>query len=210
MTLKLFGAKTSTCTRRVAVVCKELNIPYELIPIDLPSGQHKSEEYRQKQPFGQVPVIDDNGFILFESRAICRYLVRKYGKDSDLIPADLEKEALFEQASSIEQHNFDPYAYGIATEKVFKLRRGLKGNDELAANLQETLVGKMKGYEAILENQKYLAGDTVTLADLFHLPYGTLITDGLHLDVLTATPHVSRWWKDISSRASWQAVKDGA
>jgi glutathione S-transferase len=64
---------------------------------------------------------DDDGFQLFESRAIGRYLVNKYGKDSGLIPSDPKANALFEQAASIEAFNFDQYASGIVFERVFKL-----------------------------------------------------------------------------------------
>lgn len=62
---------------------------------------------------------EEDGFKVYESRAIARYLVAKYGKGK-LIPTDLKELALFEQAASIEQNNFDPYASGIGAEKVFK------------------------------------------------------------------------------------------
>ncbi|TDL17178.1 glutathione S-transferase [Rickenella mellea] len=192
MVLKLIGARMSINTRRVAVVCKELKLPYELVPVDMANAEHKSPAYLEKQPFGQVPIIDDDGFNLFESRAICRYLVRKYGKGSTLIPSDLHKQALFEAAASVEQNNFEPYR---------------------AAELQKAFAVKLKGYEAVLGKHKYLAGEEITIADLFHLPYGNFITDRLQIDSLTSiesTPMVARWWDDITSRPSWQAVKDGA
>ena len=56
--VKLYGSSMSTCTRRVATVLKEKNVPYELIPIDLSKSEHKDSEYvATKQPFGQVPVL---------------------------------------------------------------------------------------------------------------------------------------------------------
>ena len=54
----MYGAPMSTCTRRVAVVLKEKNIPYELKVIDFAKREHKDPEYIAKlQPFGQVPVL---------------------------------------------------------------------------------------------------------------------------------------------------------
>ena len=123
MVLKLYGFPMSTCTRRVAVVLKEKNVPYELIVVDLSKGAQKAPEYMEKQPFGQVPYIDDDGFILFESRAICRYIATKYAAQGEPIlpPAsDFKATALFEQAASIEAFSFDVFASGIAAEKVFK------------------------------------------------------------------------------------------
>jgi glutathione S-transferase len=57
MAFKLHGYNISTCTRRVAQIAKERNIPYELVSIDLPSGEHKQQAHVAHQPFGQVPYI---------------------------------------------------------------------------------------------------------------------------------------------------------
>jgi len=210
MVLKLYGHPLSTCTRRVALVCKEKGIPYELHVVDLAKGEQKNPTYTKIQPFGQVPYIDDDGFILFESRAIGRYLAKKYASQGPpLIPTDLQGEALFEQAASIEQANFDPYASGLAYEKVFKVRRGLQTDEKRVEELTATLNGKLDGYEEILSKQKYLAGDEVTLADLFHLPYGSML-GMMKFDVIEKRPNVSRWFNELSSRPAWLAVKDGA
>lgn len=124
MVLKLYGSSKSTCTRRVAVVLKEKNVPYEFVPVDIASGAHKSAEFLAKQPFGQVPYIEeDDGFRLFESRAIGRYIALRYAGQGNAVmpnPADARAYALFEQAASIELSNFDPFASQIAFERVFK------------------------------------------------------------------------------------------
>ncbi|TFK45770.1 glutathione S-transferase [Heliocybe sulcata] len=209
MVLQLVGNPYSTCTRRVAVVCKELNIPYELTVIDLSKGEQKSPEFLAKQPFGQIPYIDDDGFVLFESRAIARYLATKAG--SALIPKDLKAQAKFEQAASIELSNFDAFASAIAAEKVFKLLRGGKTDDARVQEYAAALDGKLDAYDKILSTQKYLAGDELTLADLFHLSYGAMLAPcGFSFLEDGKRPNVARWWKDISSRPSWQAVKDKA
>lgn len=74
MVLKLYGSAMSTS--RVLVTILEKELPYEFILIDIAKGDQKSEEYRKLQPFGKVPVLDDDGFLMFESRAICKYLDR--------------------------------------------------------------------------------------------------------------------------------------
>ncbi|KAJ7451460.1 glutathione S-transferase 1 [Mycena galericulata] len=72
--LKLYAHPHTTCTRRVATTLHELKVPFELIVIDWQNGEHKTAAYLEKQPFGQIPYIDDDGFILYETRAICRYI----------------------------------------------------------------------------------------------------------------------------------------
>lgn len=74
MVLKLYGSAMSTS--RVLVTILEKELPYELILIDIAKGDQKTEHYKELQPFGKVPVLDDDGFIIFESRAICKYLAR--------------------------------------------------------------------------------------------------------------------------------------
>ncbi|THU81853.1 glutathione S-transferase-like protein [Dendrothele bispora CBS 962.96] len=214
MTLTIHGYRKSACTRRVAVVCKELNIPYEVATVNLIAGEHRSEAHLVRQPFGLVPTISDNGFELFESRAICRYLVQKYGKPGPdgLMPdpRDIEATANFEQAASIENNHFDFYAWQIALESVIKPMKGESTDPEIIKKNTTILEAKLDGYERILSKQKYLAGDVLTIADLFHLPFGMAITEGAKYDGLLKRPNVARWWKDISSRPAWQAVKDGA
>ena len=121
MVLKLYGNPHSTCTNRVRTVLEELSVPYELVLIDFAKGEHQTPEFVAVQPFGQVPYIDDDGFQLFESRAICRYVALKYGGIGKLMPdpSDVQKTALFEQAASVETSNFDPAASGLAHENVF-------------------------------------------------------------------------------------------
>ena len=122
MVLKLYGNPHSTCTNRVRTVAEELGVPLELVTIDFAKGEHKAPEFVAVQPFGQVPYLDDDGFKLFESRAISRYLALKHGGIGKLIPdpADLKKTALFEQAVSIEVSNFDAFAAQLAWENIFK------------------------------------------------------------------------------------------
>jgi len=200
----------STCTRRVAVIAKERNIPYELIQVNLQGGEHKQPAHLAHQPFGQVPYISqDDGYELFESRAIGRYLAT-LGSGPELIPTEPRARGRFEQAASVEYAQFEPVAAGILVERVFKQFRGQTANEERVQELIPKLESKLDGYEAILGRQKYLAGDEVTLADLFHLPHGSLLFEHLNLGNLDKRPNVQRWWNDISSRPSWQAVKNGA
>ena len=121
MVLKLYGASLSSCTRRVAIVLHEKKVPFEFHPIDFSKGEHKAPAHVAKQPFGQVPYIDDDGFVLFESRAIARYLALKYaGQGTPLIPSpsDIQKTAKFEEAASIEWAAFEPYAGKVCMEKM--------------------------------------------------------------------------------------------
>lgn len=209
MVLTLYGNPQSTCTKRVAVVLHEKQVPFKFVAIDFAKGEHKSPAFLEKQPFGQVPYLDDDGHILYESRAIARYIAEKYAdQGTPLIPTDLKAKSLFEQAASSEQSNFDFFASQAAYENLFKPYRGLTPNKERFDELIAGFEPKLDVYDKILSKQKYVAGDEITLADLFHIPYAVLLPVA-GSNAIEARPNVARWLKDLTDRPSWQAIKDG-
>ncbi|KAJ7124605.1 glutathione S-transferase [Mycena crocata] len=205
--LKLFGMRYSSCTWRVATVLSELKVPFELIEIDGKNGEHKTPAHLAKQPFGQIPYIDDDGFILYESRAICRYIAAKH-PESGLIPADPKAHALFEQAASAELMNFEPSASKIVYELVMKPLFGVPNNPKQAEVPLAVLNHKLDAYDVILSKQRYIAGETLTLADLFHLPYAALLVKG-GSDIMTRKPNVARWYNELVTRLCWLTYSDG-
>lgn len=123
MVLKLHGVDLATHTQRVIVVLKEKNVPIEFVNVDFRSQEQKSPAYLEKQPFGLIPYLEDDGFIVFESRAIMRYIADKYrDQGTPLLPdrEDVKANALLEQAIHIEVNNFEPSAWSIAKESLGK------------------------------------------------------------------------------------------
>jgi glutathione S-transferase len=114
----------------------------------------------------------DDGFVVFESRAICKYIAAQTGGTA-LVPAgDVKQVARFEQALSIEQANYDPFAQQIVRQRIVFPRFGRPTEEARVQEAAQTLEGKLVVYNQILSEQKYLAGDELTMADLYHLPYG--------------------------------------
>ncbi|KAF9453358.1 glutathione S-transferase [Macrolepiota fuliginosa MF-IS2] len=212
MVLKVYGYAKSTAVKPVIAVLYEKKIPFELISVDLMKGENKTPEYLAKQPFGQIPVIDDNGFILYESRAIARYLEENYpNHGTKLLPSDPKKRALVDQAASVEAFSFDYHATPIVIEVIYKPNfYGQPTDPKKVAESKASLDSKLDVYEQILSKQKYIAGDEFTLADLFHLTIGTRLIEG-GINFIEGRPNITRWWNDIYNRESWQKVlKDAA
>ncbi|KAJ1305639.1 hypothetical protein OPQ81_000636 [Rhizoctonia solani] len=209
VTVKLHGMPYSGYTQSVWTTAQEIGVNIELIHVDLAKAEHKTPKYIENyHPFGVIPVLEDeDGTKIFESRAICRYLVAKYAKGSPLLPdpKDVTAYGLFEQAASIEYSNFNPSAFTLVFQRIVAPMRKEKPNEELIKNCIDTLTAKMDGYERILSKQKYLAGETFTLADLFHLPFCHFISL-IEPQILLSKPHVKAWWEEISSRESWKVT----
>ncbi|KAM5448539.1 Glutathione S-transferase hmp2 [Microsporum audouinii] len=189
MVLKLYGSAMSTA--RVLVVILEKQLPYEHILVDIAKGEQKTEEYKKLQPFGKVPVLEDDG---------------KYTSGSKLIPDESDHRAygLFEQACSMEQSYFAAAAETLGTELVIKKVKGLGPPDEArVAQAEADLDTALAIYDKILSRQEFLAGDELTLADLFHLPNASALWAFGYQDTFKKYANVVKWFESLQRRETW-------
>jgi len=209
MTIKVYGIPGSTCTGRVLATLYEKDVTdFEIVKVNLQTGDHKKPEYLALQPFGVIPVLQDGDLTLFESRAIARFIAHKYeGQGTPLYGSTPKDKALVEQWLEVEGQNYNPAISAIVGEKVFKVMRGGQTDEAVVATNTEKLKKVLAIYDAHLAKSKYLAGDFYSLADLSHLTYTHyLITLAKLGDIIFAYPHVKAWWEDISSRPAWKKV----
>ncbi|KAJ7505970.1 glutathione S-transferase, partial [Mycena galericulata] len=142
---------------------------------------------------------------LYESRAIARYLAEKYvDRGPALIPTDLKKRTMFEQAAAVESANFHPQIAKVLMEKLGKPKKGQPVDEVALAEYLAEFSKTLQVYEKILGTQKFLAGNEFTLVDLFHVSFAPRLADPAGIDVMTSTgPNIARWWNDIISRPTW-------
>jgi glutathione S-transferase len=196
--IKLYGHPASTCTRKVLMTLAETKTPYEMNVVEFATGDHKKAPHVNRQPFGQVPALDDDGFGFFESRAMCRYVNEKV--DGSLIPKDIKARALMEQWISIETSNFTPHAMKFIYDVVFQ-RKQEPAVLEAAAKGLETALGIM---DARLAKSPFLAGPEFSLADVCFMPYFEYGMMTPAKAIVAKFPHVSAWWSKVSERPTWQ------
>jgi len=166
MVLKLYGVSSSPFVRLVAAALLEKQVPFELVKVDYANREHKTPEYLTKHPFGQIPYIDDDGFILYESKAICYYIALKYpNQGTPLLPTGLQASALHQQAVCVEASHFNNHLMQAIRATLGREREGLTPDKEAFENHIADLSGKLDVYDMILSKQKYLGGDEITLVD---------------------------------------------
>src|SRR5262249_18600919 len=159
------GHPMSTCTRKVLMTLSETNTPFELTVVDFATGDHKKEPHLARQPFGRIPALEDGGFEMFESRAMCRYINDK--ARSNLVPDDAAEAARGEQWISIETSEFTPHAMKFIYQYTFK-RPQEPAVLEAAGKALDTTHAVM---DKQLSKTPFIAGDTFSLADISFMPY---------------------------------------
>ncbi|XP_010453905.1 PREDICTED: glutathione S-transferase F12-like [Camelina sativa] len=212
MVVKLYGQVTAACPQRVLLCFLEKGIEFEIIHIDLDTLEQKKPEHLLRQPFGQVPAIEDGDFKLFESRAIARYYATKYAdKGTNLLGKSLEHRAIVDQWSDVESHYFNALAHPIVVNLIIKPRLGEECDLVLVEELKTKLGVVLDIYENRLASNRFLAGEEFTMADLTHMPamgYLMSITDIIQM--VKARENFNRWWEEISARPAWKKLMEMA
>ncbi|PNP84102.1 hypothetical protein FNYG_02790 [Fusarium nygamai] len=209
MTPTVLGTAASTRTQRVLLTLEELGIEYDLKIIDLSKRQHHDPEYvRDHHPFAKVPVFQDDGIEIFESRDIARYLVAKQKSNLGRPLDDPEALAVFEQAASVEYAYFEPAVSALAFELIFKKLRNLGDTDQAIVDQQKKLLSTtLDYYEEKLQRQEYLLGSDYSLVDLFHIPWLGFLRNRLHLgEFIDSRKNVAAWADRISQRKASKTV----
>lgn len=178
----------------------ETNTPYQMNVIDFAQREHKGEAHLSRQPFGQVPAMEEDGFVLFESRAICRYVSAK--ANDALTPVTLRDRALMDQWSSVEQSNVSPHAMKFIYHYVFKRPQEQAVLDAAQAALELAFSALSKP----LATQNFLVGDKLSIADIGYVPYLELLPTTPVKDSLEKFPHVVAWSGRLRERESWRKI----
>ncbi|KAK4749168.1 hypothetical protein SAY87_026617 [Trapa incisa] len=208
MVVKVYGPVKAACPQRVIACLLEKGLEFEVVHVDLDSGEQKRPEFLLLQPFGQVPVIEDGDLRLFESRAIARYYATKYDeRGNKLLGRNLEERAIVDQWLEVEAHNFNDVVYNLVLNLVVFPRMGKQGDLATVNACERKLEKVLDVYEHRLSGSAYLAGDAFSLADLSHLPAIRYLVEDAGLDhMIRDRKAVSAWWDTISGRPAWKKL----
>ncbi|KAL2644300.1 hypothetical protein R1flu_011887 [Riccia fluitans] len=205
MGMKLHGHMSSPFVKSVAMTIYEKNEDFELLFGGL--SELKSEEFiATKNPFGLMPAFEDGDLILFESRAIAKYVDAKFeGQGTCLMGSNIRDQALVNVWIEVEGHTFFSAIWPICREFYSK-----KVPD---VTVIETHIVKVKKvfdiYEAQLSKHKYLAGEFFSFADLFHIPtlhFLQCLSEDVFRRILDGQSRLQSWHQDITSRPSWKKI----
>lgn len=161
----------------------------------------------KRHPWGKIPVIiSADGFTLYESRAICKYLAAKYS--FPLLPSDsdIEAAALFDQAQCTEMTHFAEPAGRIAFEKFVKRFIGLPVDEAVVSDALKSVEMFFDVAETILQHKDYMAGDDFTLVDIYYIPMIQRLFACGFGDVIVSRKAVSAWWDRCMNRPAIKSM----
>ena len=204
----IYGPSYSTYARTVRLALEEKGADYDLVEVDLLKGANQTPEHLARQPFGKVPAFEHDGFALYETDAITRYINDMFA-GADLVPADARSRARMTQAINvISGYGYPSLITAIFFQRALMPMLGNPTDEEAIAAALPKAETSLKALEQLLDGHRYLAGDQLSLADLLLIPiydYIRQTPEGEKL--LQATPNLRRWWDEVRTRPSVDKTK---
>jgi glutathione S-transferase len=209
MTVLLYGAPYSVYTRSARLALIEKGVDYRLEMVDVHGPGGMPPEHLARQPFGKIPVLDHDGFTLYETGAILRYVDEAFPGGPSLQPKDVKARARMSQAISICDSYLYPHGvWGIFVERVAKPRRGVAVDEAKVQASLPKAAACHAAFGGLLGDADYLGGDALSLADLHAAPMlACLAMTEEGRGMMTAHPQLQQWWQRMGVRDSLRETR---
>ena len=207
--IRVFGIPGSPFLRSVEIALAEKRIDYQLQPIQ--PGEHKQPEYLARHPFGRIPAFEHDGFAIYETQAIIRYLDDVF-PDPPLTPADPKARARMNQVIGIIEWYFFPKAAApIGFQRIIGPRLlGIPSDDSIVADAMPTARLCLAELDRLLDDKLYLTGEQVTIADIMLGAQLDLFSECAEGRELISGTRLQPWLERMRTRPSFEATQPPA
>lgn len=198
--IRLYDFELSGHAHRARLMLSLLDLPHEVVAVDLMGGEHKRAEFLVRNLFGQVPVIEDGDVTLADSNAILVYLALKYDEQRRWLPAAPAEQAEVQRWLSVAAGTL---AFGPAAARAAVLFQ--RSENPQGRALAEKLFGTMEQH---LATHDWLAADHATLADVAMYSYTARAPEGGV--ALAPFPHLRAWLARVEALPRFKAMPSSA
>ena len=195
MGIKLHYHPFSTYSRRVLIAFAEKQIAHELVVVDMAARRHREEPYLSLNPYGRVPTLEEDGFVLFELTAILNYL-EATRPSPPLVPADARGRALVDMHMKLCDIQFTRHAGTIIFPKRFLPKE--KWNTAAIADAKAQIEKHFAILDKQLAGKTYLVAEQFSLAEVCYAPF----LEFLPLMEITPPGAVAAWSERLLARPS--------
>ena len=205
--IKVYGIPGSPFLRSVEIALREKDVPYELCV--MAPGETKQPEYLARHPFGRIPAFEHDGFQIYETQAIIRYLDDLLPTPS-LVPSAAEARALMNQLIGIIEWYFFPKAAApIAFNRIIGPRLlGLLGDEAAIAEAMPMARTCFEVLDGILGDKPYLTGDSISIADIMLAAQLDLFTECAEgRELMGGAKNLPAWLNRMKARPSFAATE---
>ena len=197
--IEVFGRMNSVNVQKVLWCLGELELPFERYDVGGLYGGNKDPDFLVRNPAGLVPLLSDDGFDLWESNTIVRYLAGRYGAGL-LSPEDPEARALSDKWMDYQLGTVFP-AFKDAVLGLIRTAPENRNPDKIAVSVRAT-AGTLTLLDDHLENRGYVAGDSLTVGDV---ALGSTIYRWLTLDIdRPPLPNLEAWHDRLTERPAYR------
>lgn len=204
--MKIYGHPWSINTRKTLLTLEEKGHRAELVLVMIPKGEQRQPEHTARHPFAKVPVLDDEGFVLYETRAINMYLDRRLHGGTPLVPPDDRGLAEVERWIGVGEAYFVPHAAPLIVETLFRRYLGGERNADKIRTGRDGMQQALDVADRRLASSPHLAGDSFTLADIHWMPYVDYLVQIGEGEHVNRREHLARWWDRVSQRETWRRI----
>jgi glutathione S-transferase len=198
--LKLHYHPLSTYSRRVLIALREKGIEAELVPVDMAKGAHRAPDYLALNPYGRVPTLVEDGFVLYESTAILEYLEATH-PTPPLVPADARGRALAAMHVKLCDIQLARQTGIIIFPKRFLPRE--RWDEAAMAQAKKEIERHLAIVERQLAGKEWMVGDRYSIVEVCYTPF----VEFLPLMEITPPPAVAAWTARMLARPSARATK---
>lgn len=196
--IRIYGRKNSVNVQKVLWCCAELRVPFERTDRGGEFGGTATAEYRAMNPTARVPTIDDNGFVLWESNAIVRYLAARYGMGS-LCPRDERLRAAADRWMDWQLAHVWP-TFQPAFLGLVRTPPAQRDPDAIEAALRRS-AEHFTLLDAHLQNNAYVIGDAFSMGDI---PLGATAHRWFALAIERPDlPALGAWYRRLQARPAF-------
>ncbi|MCH9808965.1 MAG: glutathione S-transferase family protein [Alphaproteobacteria bacterium] len=198
--IKVWGRNTSVNVQKVLWALEELGQNFERVDVGGPFGGLDTPEFAKLNPNRKIPVIEDDGLVLWESGAIVRHLAETYGAGT-LAPKDAKQRAIAAQWSDWCVTTLYPDVIGGCFQQLVRVTAAERDNAAVRQAAQRA-GENLRGLDGTLADTPFIAGDALSFADII---VGTLMYRYMTMPIeRPELPNVEAWYQRLTERPAYQ------